>query len=257
MSPPFARRAVAPASWAALLAAAALAWVLTVRSASGMAPGPGTMGQGLWGFLVLWGLMMAAMMLPAVAPVVSMYLRTLRAHSTGWTRAGRSTSLVMGYLCAWEAFGLAAFGAAWAGGELAARAPNAASWVGALVLAGAGLYQVTPLKDRCLSHCRSPLGFLMHFGSYTGRLRDLRVGFYHGGYCVGCCWGLMVVLIVVGVMNLAWMAALAGAVFLEKAWRHGRAFSLVLGVALIGYACFVPWNPGLVPGLHMAPTMPM
>lgn len=257
MPPLPARRAVVPATWAALLAAAALAWVLTVRSTSGMAPGPGTMGRGLWGFLVLWGLMMAAMMLPAVAPVVSLYLRTLRARTTGWTRAGRSTALVVGYLCVWEAFGLAAFGAAWAGGELATRAPNAAPWVGALVLAAAGLYQVTPLKDRCLSHCRSPLGFFLHFGGYSGRLRDLRVGLYHGGYCVGCCWGLMAVLTVVGVMNLAWMAGLAVAVFLEKTWRHGKAFSLVLGIALIGYACFVPWNPQLVPGLHLPQTMPM
>ncbi|WP_097241076.1 DUF2182 domain-containing protein [Streptomyces sp. 1331.2] len=260
MSPPLARRArrtVLPASSAALLAAAVLAWVLTVRSSSGMAPGPGTMGRDLWGFLVLWGLMMAAMMLPSVTPVVSLYLRTLRAHATGWTRAGRSTGLVVGYLFAWEAFGLGAYGAAWAGGELAARAPGAAPWIGALLLAGAGLYQLTPLKDRCLSHCRSPVGFLLHFGGYTGRLRDLRVGLYHGGYCVGCCWGLMVVLIVVGVMNLAWMAGLAVAVFLEKTWRHGKAFSLVLGVALIGYACFVPWNPGLLPGLSMPPAMPM
>ncbi|MFJ8159592.1 DUF2182 domain-containing protein [Streptomyces sp. NPDC096136] len=260
MSAPLARRVprgVAPASWFLLFAAAASAWVLTVRSASGMAPGPGTMGQGLWGFLVLWGLMMAAMMLPSVAPVVALYLRTVRARSAGWVRAGRSTGLVIGYLCAWEAFGLAAFGAAWAGGELAAGAPDAAPWVGALLLAGAGLYQLAPLKDRCLRHCRSPLGFLMHFGGYSGPLRDLRVGLYHGAYCVGCCWGLMVVLIVVGVMNLAWMAALAGAVFLEKTWRHGKGFSVVLGLALIGYACFVPWHPALAPGLYTAPGMPM
>ncbi|RAG81962.1 DUF2182 domain-containing protein [Streptacidiphilus pinicola] len=257
MSLPQARRGVVPASWAALLTAAALAWVLTLRSSSGMAPGPGTMGRDLWGFLALWGLMMGAMMLPAVAPVVALYLRTLRARTTGWTRAGRSAGLVVGYLCAWEAFGLAAFGAAWAGGELAARAPGAAPWVGAVVLACAGLYQVAPVKDRCLRHCRSPLGFLLHFGNYSGRLRDLRVGLYHGGYCVGCCWGLMVVLIVVGVMNLAWMAGLAAAVFVERTWHHGKAFSVALGLALIGFACFVPWNPGLVPGLHLPPTMPM
>ncbi|MEU9078750.1 DUF2182 domain-containing protein [Kitasatospora sp. NPDC004745] len=257
MSSLLTRRAVVPASWAALLAVAALAWILTVRSASGMAPGPGTMGRDLAGFLVLWGLMMAAMMLPSVMPVVSLYLRTLSARTTGWTRAGRSTGLVVGYLLAWEAFGLAAFGVAWAGGELAARAPDAAPWVAAVLLAGAGLYQMSPLKDRCLRHCRSPIGFLMRFGGYSGRLRDVRVGVYHGGYCVGCCWGLMVVLIVVGVMNLAWMAGLAAAVFLEKTWRHGKAFSIVLGVALIVYACFVPWNPGLVPGLSMPADMSM
>jgi predicted metal-binding membrane protein len=245
------RRAVVPASWAALLAAAALAWALTVRSASGMPPGPGTMGRDLPGFLTLWALMMAAMMLPSVAPVVSLYARTLKTRSNGFTRAVRSASLVAGYLVAWVAFGVVAFAAAWAGGELAARGPQAAPWVGALVLAGAGLYQLTPLKDRCLSHCRSPLGFLVHFGGYSGRLRDLRVGLYHGGYCIGCCWGLMVVMIAVGVMNLAWMAALATVVFLERIWRHGKALSVAFGLALILFACFVPWHPSLIPGLHL------
>jgi predicted metal-binding membrane protein len=133
--------------------------------------------------------------------------------------------------------------------------PGSAPGPEALLLAGAGLYQVTPLKDRCLSHCRSPIGFLLHFGNYTGRLRDLRVGLYHGGYCVGCCWGLMLVLIIVGVMNLAWMAGIAAAVFLEKTWGHGKAFSVTLGLALIVFACFVPWHPELIPGLHMAPQM--
>ncbi|MDC2956882.1 DUF2182 domain-containing protein [Streptomyces gilvifuscus] len=253
MSTSSARRAIAPAAWAGLLGAAGLAWVLTVRSSSGMSAGPGTMGRDLWEFLALWGLMMAAMMLPAVAPVVSLYLRTLRARSNGWTRGFRSASLVVGYLLAWQAFGLAAFAAAWAGGELAVRAPHVAPWIGAVVLAAAGLYQVTPLKDRCLRHCRSPLGFLVHFGGYSGRWRDLRVGLYHGGFCVGCCWGLMIVLVAVGVMNLAWMAGVAAAVFLEKTWRHGKALSVLIGLGLIVYACFVPWYPDLVPGLHMAP----
>lgn len=245
------RRVAGPASWTALLAAAALAWVLTVRSASGMAPGPGTMGRDLPGFVVLWVLMMAAMMLPSVAPTVGLYLRTLRVGSAGGTRALRGTGLVAGYLGAWASFGVLAFAVARAGSHLASRAPQTAAWVGAVLLAGAGVYQLTPLKDRCLSHCRSPLGFLVHFGGYSGRLRDLRVGLYHGAYCVGCCWGLMLVLIVVGVMNLAWMAALAAVVFLEKTWRHGKAFSVVVGLALIVFACFVPWNHALIPGLHM------
>ena len=71
--------------------------------------------------------------------------------------------------------------------------------------AAAGLYQLTPLKDLCLSHCRSPLGLLLHYGSYRGKARDLRVGVHHGGYCLGCCWALMVILIAVGVMNIAAM----------------------------------------------------
>ena len=209
------------------------------------------MGLSLPAFLALWALMMAAMMLPSIGPVVSLYARTLRARSTGWTRTLRSVSLVTGYLAAWVAYGLFAFAAAWAGGVLAGHAPRLAPWIGASVLATAGLYQLTPLKSRCLSRCRSPLGFLLHFGSYSGRLRDLRVGLYHGGYCVGCCWGLMVVLIAVGVMNLAWMAGLASAVLLEKTWSHGKGFSVIVGLAMIAFACFVPWHPSLLPGLQM------
>jgi hypothetical protein len=114
----------------------------------------------------------------------------------------------------------------------------------------AGLYQLSPLKDRCLSHCRSPLGFLIHFGGYSGRLCDLRVGLYHGGYCVGCCWGLMVVLVAVGVMNVGWMAGSQPRSFMEKVWRYGKGFRIAFGVALIAFAYFVPSHPGLLPGLH-------
>jgi predicted metal-binding membrane protein len=220
-----------------------------------MGNGPGTMGRGFGGFIAFWTAMMAAMMLPSVAPVGSVYLRTIRHRTTGALRALRVASLVAGYLGAWALFGALAFAAAWGAGRLASDAPGVAPWVAAAVLAAGGIYQLTPLKDRCLSHCRSPLGFLLHFGNYRGRLRDARTGFYHGGYCVGCCWGLMVVLIAVGVMNLAWMAGLAAVIFLEKTWRHGKVLALVVGVALVVYACFVPWYPGLAPGLHLGDTM--
>lgn len=159
--------------------------------------------------------------------------------------------MILGYLGAWAAFGMVAFAAAWAAGRLAIEAPAVAPWVGAAALAGAGLYQLTPLKDRCLSHCRSPLGFLLHFGGYSGRLRDIRVGLYHGGYCVGCCWALFIVLIAVGVMNLAWMAGLAAVIFLEKTSRFGKALGIAFGIALLVLALFVPSHPELVPGLHI------
>jgi predicted metal-binding membrane protein len=167
----------------------------------------------------------------------------------------RSAGFVVGYLAVWALFGVLAFVAAWAGSLVAAEVPNAAPWVAALLLAAAGIYQLTPFKDRCLKHCRSPLGFLLHFGNYRGRLRDLRVGFYHGAYCVGCCWGLMVVLITVGVMNLPWMVGLAAVIFIEKTWRYGKAFSVAFGIALIALACFVPRRASLVPGLYMTGNM--
>jgi predicted metal-binding membrane protein len=251
------RSARAVAVWGALLAIAAVAWTVTVRDALAMGNGPGTMGRDLAGFLVLWTAMMAAMMLPSVAPVGSMYLGMLRDSSAGAVRAVRVGALVAGYLGVWAAFGVAGYVAAWGGGRIAAEHPGAAAWVGAAVLAAAGLYQLTPLKERCLAHCRSPLGFLLHFGGYSGRLRDLRVGVYHGGYCGGCCWGLMAVLVVVGVMNLAWMAGLAAVVFLEKTWRHGKQLGVAFGLALVVLACFVPSHPGLAPGLHLDGGMSM
>lgn len=251
-APRAARRAAVPSVWAALFVVAALAWALTLQSAAGMPASPGTMGLGVAGFLLLWTLMMAAMMLPSVSPVVSLYMYTLRRNSTGSTRLARGAGLVAGYLAAWAAFGLVGYAAAWGGGRLAAHAPGVASWAGAGVLGAAGLYQMSSLKDRCLSHCRSPLSFLIHFGGYSGRLRDLRVGLFHGCYCVGCCWGLMMVLIAVGVMNVAWMAGLAAAVFTEKTWRHGKGFGIAFGVAMIVFAAFVPAHPWLLPGLNGA-----
>jgi predicted metal-binding membrane protein len=119
----------------------------------------------------------------------------------------------------------------------------------------AGAYQLSPLKDRCLAQCRSPLGLLLHYGSYRGRSRALRVGAHHGGYCLGCCWALMVVLVAVGVMNVAAMVGLAALVLVEKTWSRGVAAGRVAGVALLALAVAAIWLPWLVPGLHAAPMM--
>jgi predicted metal-binding membrane protein len=213
------------------------------------------MGLGLWGFLGVWTLMMAAMMLPALAPLTSTYLRSINAVRSGRVRAVRTAGLVGGYLLAWIGFGVGAYAAASLTALLAEDAADIAPWVGAGALVAAGAYQLTPLKDFCLRHCRSPVAFLLHVSGYKGRMRDVRVGMYHGLYCVGCCWGLMVVLIAVGVMNLAWMAALTVVIFLEKTWKYGTVLSRITGVALIVFALFVPAHPELLPGLHM--TAPM
>lgn len=238
-----------PALWAGLLVVAAFAWVLLIRQHPGMPAST----AGAWGefgqFLLLWIVMMAAMMLPSVAPVASMYLTVVRRRRAG-TAAASVAAVIAGYLLAWAGFGVVAFALSRALGRLApmdmSMAPSRfAIWTAAITLAVAGLYQFTSLKARCLRHCRSPLGFLLHFGSYSGRLKDVRVGTYHGGYCVGCCWTLMLVLVAVGVMNMAWMAALAALVFLEKAWRFGKAFSFAAGGAMILIALLLPWLPDL------------
>ncbi|HEX3328348.1 MAG TPA: DUF2182 domain-containing protein [Gaiellales bacterium] len=245
------------AAAALIVAAAAMAWLAVIHEANGMVSAPGTMGYGLAGFLAFWTVMMAAMMLPAVAPVGGLYARTIRMQTAERrTRAARVAGLVAGYLGVWAAFGVAAFVIADVAGRLAARDPDTARWVGAAVLVAAGVYQFMPAKNRCLSHCRSPLGVLLHVGSYRGRLRDVRAGLYHGAYCVGCCWGLMVALIALGVMDLRWMAALAVVVVLERTWRYGWAAAYAVGVGLIVLGLLAPSHPGLIPGLH-GPSMPM
>lgn len=238
-----------------LIACALLAWIFTVAATSAMPAAPGTMGLGLAGYLLGWELMMTAMMLPALTPLVGAYLRSLRSEPVPWKRAGRTAGLVVGYLAAWALFGIPAYGAALLAGKLAERAPAAAPWVGAGLLGAAGIYQLTPLKNFCLRHCRSPVAFLLHVSGYRGPLRDVRTGLYHGAYCAGCCWGLMLVLVVVGAMNLAWMAVIAAVVLLEKTWRHGVLASRVVGAALIAYAVLVPVFPALLPGLLAAPGM--
>jgi len=242
-------RRSSPALWAGLLVIAAFAWVLLIRQSPGM-PAPAAGPWLVFGeFLLLWVVMMAAMMLPSVAPVASMYLTVVRNRRNG-TVASHAAALVAGYLLTWVVFGVAAFGISRALGKLAPMgmdmAPSRlAVWSAASALVVAGVYQFTPLKARCLRHCRSPLGFLLHFGSYTGRLRDVRVGVYHGGYCVGCCWSLMLVLVAVGVMNMAWMVGLTAVVFVEKVWRSGQAFGYAAGCALILTGLFLPWMPAM------------
>jgi predicted metal-binding membrane protein len=241
------------ALWAGLLIVSAFAWLLLIEQRPGM---PAAMA-GPWlvfgEFLLLWVVMMAAMMLPSVAPVGSMYLRVIRSRQNG-PAAAHTIALTGGYLLAWTGFGVLAYGLSRALGTLAPMGmgmsmgmstapPIRTVWSAAIILALAGLYQFSPLKARCLRHCRSPLGFLLHFGSYSGRLRDVRVGVYHGAYCVGCCWSLMLILVAVGLMNWAWMIGLTAVVFVEKIWRSGREFGYAVGAALIAAAVLLPWLP--------------
>jgi predicted metal-binding membrane protein len=241
--------------WIALAALAATAWVVTIALARSMGNGPGTMGLALLPFLGVWMLMMAAMMFPSVAPVAVLWTRLITGASAGWARAARMSLFIGGYLLAWAACGAAAFAALVGTGRLLDASPTAAKWLGAGIFA-AGIYQVTPWKDSCLSRCRSPVGALMYYVGFQGGSRDVRVGLHHGAACVGCCWGLMVLLIAVGVMNVPAMAALAAVIFIEKIWRYGKPFGRAVGVALLATGALAIWFPWLLPGLHMA-SMPM
>ncbi len=229
---------------AVLLIIAAVAWVAIIEWFGQNGPMTGTMGLALPAFLVAWTVMMAAMMLPSVAPVASLYARSI----SGRRSVMRLTLFTGGYLIVWASAGVIAFalGALIAG--LAAADPRFGTAAGVAAYLGCGLYQLSPLKYRCLSHCRSPLSLFFHYSSYQGPLRDLRVGVHHGAYCLGCCWGLMVVLLALGAMSVVPMLILATVVITEKLWSRGEAFSRLVGVASLGLAVATIWIPELAPG---------
>ena len=249
---PLPRRRRVPASGVVLVALAALAWAGTIAWANSrdMSAMPGTMGLGLGEFVAMWALMMTAMMLPSVWPFVAVYERTIRVH-----RVARLGVLGGGYLLAWALVGVAAYGVAWVFGELAADRPGLARVVAVAAFAVLGIYQLTPLKFRCLSHCRSPLAHLLHYTSFRGSSRDLRAGIEHGLYCLGCCWALMLVLVAFGVMNLPAMVGVALIIAVEKVWRFGEMFARVVGVSALVYAALVGIEPALAPGLDPSVIM--
>jgi len=184
---------------------------------------------------LMWTVMMIGMMAPSAAPMILMYARVGREWktqgrpfaSTGWFAAG--------YLLAWSGFSLVATGLQWLverAALLDSRMTLANNMVGALVLIAAGIYQWTPFKDICLVQCQSPLLFLMRHGGFRDNARgSLVLGFRHGGYCVGCCWLLMALLFIGGVMNVLWIALLALLVLLEKLTPAGRWVARAAGLA--------------------------
>jgi predicted metal-binding membrane protein len=229
-----------------LLLAAAGAWTGTVLLARGMAGMTGTMGLNLAVFVPVWTLMMAAMMLPSVAPAAAGYARSVSGR-----RTVRIASLAVGYLAVWAAAGVPAFGLAWLAGWLTGRHPGAAHVFAVVTFAACGVYQLSAPKDRCLTHCRAALAV----SRPPGWTRDLATGVRHGAYCLGCCWALMLILIAVGVMNVAAMVGLAVLVLIEKTWGRGPLAGRGAGVAALGLAVALVWLPWLAPGLHAAPMM--
>jgi predicted metal-binding membrane protein len=237
---------------ASLLAAALVAWLVTVQRMRGMDAGPGTQLGGLGWYLGIWVTMMAAMMLPAVAPVVRIYAASLARRTNRPAFALPSSWLfVAGYLAAWTLYGLLAYGVYRAVVSFLSEQlawDRAGPYVAGGAVAAAGLYQLSPLKTVCLRHCRSPLHFFLHRW-HSGPTGALRMGFTHGLYCVGCCWGLMVVLFAVGVMSLFWMALVAVLIFAEKIFPRGDRLARALAVALVAFGIWIAAAPGSVPGL--------
>jgi predicted metal-binding membrane protein len=239
----------------ALLAVAAVAWLLTVRRMRGMDDGPGTDPGSLAFFVPAWTLMMAAMMLPSAWPMVVVHRRLAAARSDrGATPAlGGSAALLAGYLAAWTGFGLLAYGAIAAGrallsGPLAWH--SGGRWLAAGVLLAAAAYQLSPAKDACLRHCRGPLSFVLD-GWREGRFGALRTGAEQGMWCVGCCWGLMAALFALGVMSITWMIVVGALIAVEKLlpWRRVALGSVTATLLVLGLA--VAATPGSLPGLKV------
>jgi len=249
-----------------LLILAAIAWAVTNEQMSGMDAGPGTDPGTLGFFLGVWVVMMAGMMFPSIAPMVVMEVRLQEGRrERGQSAAAGTTALfVAGYLITWAAAGLIGYALFEIGKALTGDVfswDNAGPYLAGGIILAAALYQLTPLKDVCLRHCRSPFMFLMTHWR-PGRLGGLRMGLVHGGWCVGCCWGLMAALFALGVMSLAWMALIGALIALEKLlpWRRtGVAVVAGLLVALaVGVAVAPEQVPGLsVPGTGMPMPMPM
>jgi predicted metal-binding membrane protein len=230
---------------ALLVALAAFAWWSTVRSMGGMGASPGTDLGTLGWFVGVWIVMMAAMMLPAVSPTVALYTRMTRQRGLA-----RPVAFTSGYLVVWGAVGVAAYGVFALGKRV--LGPDLAwhsggRWLAGGILAGAALYELTPLKHVCLGKCRSPFGFLM--GAWRDGVRGAAdMGAKHGAWCFGCCWALMVGLFALGVMSLVWMAAVAALITVEKVlpWRRIAVWSttaLLLALAIGVFAA-----PDAIPG---------
>ena len=188
-----------------------------------------------WLTFMMWAVMMVAMMLPSAGPMVLTYTRVAHAH--GRRPALRIWLFASGYIAIWTLFSALATAIQFAllHWSLISNALVTTPSISAAILALAGIYQLTPLKQMCLGRCQSPIGFLMtHWRD--GAIGAFRMGLAHGAFCVGCCWMLMALLFVTGVMNLAWVAAISAFVLLEKITSWGHAIAKVSGIALVGWA---------------------
>jgi len=238
-----------------LAAITALAWMYLAREAAGMSAmaeeagmhaamgmaDPRAWGLTDWFWLfVMWAVMMVAMMLPSAAPVMVLVLGVYRRRADHQARLA-AASFVGGYVIVWAAFSVAASAAQVALHQAAVLAPDMRVRSGAIsggLLLIAGIYQWLPLKQACLAHCQSPLGFLSQHWR-EGAAGGLLLGMRHGAFCVGCCWLLMTLLFVVGVMNLVWVAALTAFVLIEKLARQGAVVGRVAGAAVAAWGVYL------------------
>jgi predicted metal-binding membrane protein len=242
---------------AGLTGVTALAWVYILhlaRSMSGMDMTPMHMGMGMsmpqmvsWSVMdfilafVMWAVMMVAMMVPSAAPMILVFAAVSRRQREQHRPFAPTSVFLLGYVVVWSGFAVAATVAQWGLHSLALLSPTMVSTsplLGGALLVVAGAFQWSPLKYRCLTHCRSPLGFLMSEWR-EGTKGAFITGLRHGTFCLGCCWALMTLLLVLGVMNLLWIAALTAFVLIEKVAPAGQWVSRVTAVLLVGWGVWM------------------
>lgn len=223
---------------ASLLVASGLAWAGSLNP-------PSQMSTDTTSFVAIWTVMMAAMMLPSTLPTVSLFATVARSRRQFGFPAAPTAAFVIGYLGAWALLGVAVSLTSVLG------RPAAHTWSepvagAAIVLAGA--YQLTRWKSLCLGHCRSPVNFFMYHW-HDGTAGAAAMGAHHGMYCVGCCWGLMLALLALGLMNPGWMVLIALIIFVEKIAPAGQRVALLTGLVLMVTGGVIAF--GLVP-FHQA-----
>jgi predicted metal-binding membrane protein len=233
-----------------LLGLAGLAWARTYRDTQGMncvmtmpdMHGPWWVGGPL--YMTTWAVMMAAMMLPAITPMVLLFARVSRSRGAR-TSATSPWLFVLGYALVWGAFGVPAYFGTLGLQAVVAHDSALAHWlpkIGAATLLAAGVYQLSPLKNACLKHCTSPLHFILH-AWHDGYSGAIRMGATHGAICAACCVGLMAVLFALGIMSLTWMAVVAAVIIAERTIAGGSLVSRITGGALAlagASALFIP-----------------
>jgi predicted metal-binding membrane protein len=232
---------------------AALAWVYMLYLAwgmKGMEMGASNMAMPSmqsWGavdfvlMFIMWAVMMVAMMVPTAAPMILMFATINRRRREQQRIFVTTVVFLAGYVVIWSGFAALATAAQWglhAATLLSPMMVSTNSMLGGSLLLAAGLFQWSSIKYACLTQCRTPMGFIM--GEWReGRRGAITMGLRHGTYCLGCCWALMSLLFVLGVMNLLWIAALAGFVLVEKVAPGGLWVSRLTGIALIGWGAWM------------------
>jgi predicted metal-binding membrane protein len=185
----------------------------------------------------MWWIMMLAMMLPSATPTLLLFARVNRKEKAGGRPYVPTAVFAAGYMAIWGGFSAIATGLQWGLerlGLLSSMMVTTSIWVGGAILIAAGAWQLTPIKNACLRHCRSPLSFLVNSWR-PGRLGAFRMGMEHGAYCLGCCWFLMGLLFFGGIMNLYWILGLAVFVLIEKVIPMGHWLGRIAGAGLVGW----------------------